>query len=70
VLLRNRDGEAVLVIWFGAGWMGAAVDDGNGQGKYFGKAADEEVKSLRTALRITPCSTGLREQPRRPVSPT
>jgi hypothetical protein len=58
VLFRNRDGKAVFVIWFGTGWMGAAVYDGNSQDKYFRKTTAEEVKSLRAALRITLRSSG------------
>jgi len=58
VLFRNRDGKVALVIWFGPGWMGAAVYGGSSQGKYFRKVSDEEVKSLRSALRITLRSTG------------
>ena len=58
VLFRNRDGKSVLVVWFGTGWMGAAVYDGSNRGKYFRKTSAEEVKPLRDALRITNHSTG------------
>ncbi len=57
-LFRDRDGKAAFVIWFGPGWMGAAAYGGSSQGKYFRKVSDEEVKSLRSALRITLRSTG------------
>lgn len=58
VLFRDRRGKAELVIWFGPGWMGAALYGGSSQGKYFRKVSDEDVKLLRSALRITHHSTG------------
>lgn len=57
-LFRNRDGKAILVVWFGTGWMGAAVYDGSNRERYFRKTSAEEVKLLREALRITLRSTG------------
>lgn len=54
VLFRDQNGKADLVIWFGPGWMGAAVYGGGSQGKYFRKVSEEEVKSLRSTLRIPP----------------
>ena len=58
VLFRDREGKAVVVIWFGPGWMGAAVYEGGDRVKYFRKTMAEEVRPLRQALRITLHSTG------------
>ena len=43
-----------LVLWFGPGWMGAAVDSKDtGRVRYFRKISEEDSTQIRSALRIT-----------------
>lgn len=58
VLVRNREGKVTLVIWFGSGWIGAAVYEGSSQGKYFRQVSAEKIDALRVAFHITVNPTG------------
>ena len=49
----NLQGQHLLVLWFGEGWIGAAMDIDGRRVRYFRKTDQAGSKQLRDALRIT-----------------
>jgi hypothetical protein len=52
VSIKGRDGNTLLVLWFGPGWMGCAVEDSGERKRYFRKVKENDVSELKAALRI------------------